>query len=77
MTNDAMMIDPDINTGLRPSWSTQITAGMVASHILYIQCEYVFQGLLYISTYTMPTTPVARSETELPVWPRFWKIVGA
>ena len=28
-------------------------------------------------TYTIPTTPVARSELVLPVRPSSWKIVGA
>lgn len=59
MWHAAMRNAPETRMGLRPAWSTQMTAGMVARNI------------------AIPTTPVARSEMELPVRPRSLKMNGA
>lgn len=76
-TYAAMRNAPETKTGLRPIWSTHITAGTVAMAILHILHEYESNTGCVMATYTMPTTPVANSETVLPVRPRDVKMDGA
>lgn len=67
---------PDINTGFRPTLSTQMTAGIVAKNMLKTWSIGEFDGPEKLH-YAIPTTPVARREMAFPVKPRFWKILGA
>ena len=66
---------PDTSTGLRPTLSIQITAGMVDKNVLHRNK----QGATSVrsGTYAIPTTPVARRERAFPVRPNDWKMVGA